>query len=69
MTLKIQDEQLSYIDSVLEYGGKSQRTGDLFGDSGSMSAGAKRIFNSMFGEDVKNVFLQHKSWLNSSILD
>ena len=34
-----------------------------------MAAGAKRFLNSMFGEDVKNVFLQHKSLLNTQILD
>jgi len=41
----------------LQYGGKNCRKGNLFGDSGSMAAGAKRFLNSMFGEDVKNVFL------------
>jgi len=29
----------------------------------------KRFLNSMFGEDVKNVLLQHKSWLCGTILD
>lgn len=55
--LAIGQEQLAYIDCVLDYGGKAQRRGDLFGETGSMAAGAKRFLNSMFGEDVKNVLL------------
>lgn len=54
--LNIQDEQIAYIDALLEYAGKAQRKGDLFGNVGSM-ANAKRFLNSMFGEDVKNVLL------------
>jgi len=29
----------------------------------------KKFLNSMFGEDVKNVLLQHKSWLTGSVLE
>jgi hypothetical protein len=46
----------------VSYAGKEKRRGDLFKD-GSNVKNAKKLFNSMFGEDVKNVLLQHKSWL------
>jgi len=54
---------------MLEYAGKAKRKGDLFGDASSMVGGAKRFLNSMFGEDVKNVLLQHKSWLTGTVLE
>ena len=54
---------------MLRYGGKAHRKGDLFGDTGSMANNAKRFLNSMFGEDVKNVLLQHKSWLAGTVLE
>ena len=34
-----------------------------------MVKNTKKFLNSMFGEDVKNVLLQHKSWIQTSILD
>jgi vacuolar protein sorting-associated protein 45 len=34
-----------------------------------MVKNTKKFLNSMFGEDVKNVLLQHKSWLSTSILE
>ena len=67
-TLSIQQEQIGYIDSLLEYAGKSKRKGDLFGGSG-LKTDAKKFLNSMFGEDVKNVLLQHKSWITGTVLD
>ena len=57
------------IDCLLEYAGKAKRKGDLFREQNSAMNNTKRFFNSMFGEDVKNVFLQHKSWLSGSILE
>jgi len=30
---------------------------------------AKKLLGSMFGDDVKNVLLQHKSWISTSILE
>lgn len=42
---------------MLEYAGKAQRKGDLFGEASSKINNAKRFLNSMFGEDVKNVLL------------
>jgi len=29
----------------------------------------KKFLGSMFGDDVKNVLLQHTSWLNNTVLD
>ena len=34
-----------------------------------MTQNAKKLLNSMFGEDVKNVLLQHKSWLTSTVIE
>ena len=62
------EQKLSYIDCLLDYAGKSQRKGDLFKDS-SLGGNAKRFLNSMFGEDVKNVLLQHKSWLTGTVIE
>ena len=67
--LRISEDQSHLIDCALQYAGKSQRKADLFGDNTSLTGGAKRLLNSMFGEDVKNVLLQHKSWLHTSILE
>lgn len=60
---------MSYIDCLLEYAGKSKRKGDLFKEASSMINNTKKFLNSMFGEDVKNVLLQHKSWLTGSVLE
>jgi len=66
---EMQDEQLGYIDCLLEYAGKAQRKGGLFKEGSSMMNYTKKFFNSMFGEDVKNVLLQHTSWLTGTILE
>jgi len=60
---------LGYIDCLLEYAGKAQRKGGLFKEGSSMMNLGKKFFNSMFGEDVKNVLLQHTSWLTGTILE
>lgn len=67
--LSISNEQLNYIDSLLAYAGKQKRKGDLFKEASSMMNNTKRFLNSMFGEDVKNVLLQHTSWLTGSVIE
>ena len=59
---------MGYIDSLIEYAGKSKRKGDLFKEAGLMNY-SKKFLNSMLGDDVKNVLLQHKSWLAGSVLE
>lgn len=65
---KVPDEKIACIDMLIEYAGKSQRRSDLFQEA-SVFTGAKRFIGSMFGDDVKNVLQQHKSWLYTSILE
>jgi len=62
--LRISEDKLKYIDSVVNFAGKKERRGDLFKDD-SVIHNTKKFLNSMFGEDVKNVLLQHQSWLVS----
>ena len=65
---KVPDEKVACIDMLIEYAGKSQRRSDLFQEA-SVFTGAKRFLGSMFGDDVRNVLQQHKSWLSNSILE
>lgn len=65
---KVADEKIAQVDMLLEYAGKSQRRSDLFQEA-SVFTGAKRFLGSMFGDDVRNVLQQHKSWLSTCILD
>jgi len=53
----------------LDYGGKAKRKGDLYTGAGTMAHNAKKFLNSMFGEDVKNVLLQHQSWLVGNVIE
>lgn len=65
---KVPDEKVANVDMLIEYAGKSQRRSDLFQEA-SVFTGAKRFLGSMFGDDVRNVLQQHKSWLSTSILE
>ena len=65
--LGVNEEQIGYVDCLLKYAGKSQRSGELF--KKGMMNDTKKFLNSVFGEDVKHVLLQHKTWLNSVILE
>lgn len=66
---EISESKIAVIESLLAYAGKSRRKGDLFKEASSITNNAKKLFGSVFGGDVKNVLLQHKSWLTSSILE
>lgn len=64
----IPEKKLKIVECLLEYAGKAKRRGDLFKDQNSFANSSKKFFGSIFGEEVKNVLLQHKSWL-SGILE
>lgn len=51
----VSDSNIKLIDCFIEYGGKAQRTGDLFQNKDYLSKG-KKFFSSYFTE-VKNVLL------------
>lgn len=65
---KVADDKIATIDMLIEYAGKSQRRSNLF-QEGNVLSGAKKFLGSMFGDDVRNVLQQHKSWLSKSILE
>lgn len=56
-TAGVSEDQLRLVENMLEYGGKSKRSSELFG-SQSIGAKAKRLFNM---NEVENLLLAHKS--------
>lgn len=52
---QISDNNIKLIDCLLEYGGRAQRSGDLFQNKDYLSKG-KKFFSSYFKE-VQNVLL------------
>ena len=58
---------LEVATSLILYAGKAKRRGELF-RTGFLAKPAQ-FLNSVFGEDIKNVFMQHKSKLAEIITD
>jgi vacuolar protein sorting-associated protein 45 len=58
---------LEVATSLILYAGKAKRRGELFRTG--FLAKPSQFLNSVFGEDIKNVFMQHKSKLAEIITD
>ena len=54
---EIPEYLIKVIDNMVLYSGKALRRGNLFKEASSMINNTRKFFGSMFGDDVKNVFL------------
>ena len=58
---------MDLINSVIEYGGKKNRSGELFGEGGVL-AKSKKLISTIFSEEIEeNVLLQHKPYLSTLV--
>ncbi|PRP79920.1 hypothetical protein PROFUN_12409 [Planoprotostelium fungivorum] len=62
---RVTQQQLHALDSVLRYGGKRSRSGELFGGPKNLTSFVNNLRREMKG--VENIYTQHKPYLKSVI--